>query len=643
MYYEVLVGSQRYHGDGPLTYSSEENLQAGTIVLVPLGRYKAHGVILQKVAKPSYTTRPIETSWVFIRLPDESLRLLQWMHDYYPGPFGQLVELFIPPSLVASVTVPEKTKRTMVSTSPPELTPVQRAALEKINHHTTSSILLHGITGSGKTRIYLERARQALIGGKSVLVLTPEIGLTQPLVEQFEKYCPAEVYSVHSAMTPAKRREQWLHIANSERPVVVIGPRSALFMPVSNIGLIIVDEAHDGAYKQDQSPHYLASRIAAKLRELHSAQLLLGSATPPVADYYGFTAQKLPIVSLTERAVSSSTGKHSIVIDSKNRANFSRSQILSDKLLDAIQSANTQGEQSLLFLNKRGSARLVLCQNCGWQATCHRCDVSLTFHADTHNLRCHSCDTAQPIPLSCPDCNNSDVMFTSVGTKALEQEIIKLFPHARVHRFDGDTIKTESLSALSQELHAGNIDIIIGTQTVTKGFDLPNLSVVGVVQADTSLAIPDFSASERTFQLLAQISGRIGRGHREGVLVVQTFNPDNPILLQAIQEDYFGFYEAEIAERKMYNFPPFTHMMTIRCTRASRASAVAACNALKLQLNISHPSVRIDGPSPRFIEKQRGKYSWQLILRSAQRPKLVSIAQTLGSRFTYDIDPVDLL
>ncbi len=643
MYYEVLVGSQRYHGDEPLTYNSEAALQPGTIVLVPLGRYSAHGIVLGKVQEPPYATKTIAMQWPFAKLPLPSLRLLQWMHNYYPGPFGQLVELFIPPSLVASLKIPENIPAPSATSTPPPLTSAQQAALHQINQHPASSVLIHGITGSGKTRIYLERALETLASEKSVVVLTPEIGLTQPLALQFKKYCSTNVYTVHSSLTPAKRRELWLSIALSTQPVIVIGPRSALFMPIPRIGLVVIDEAHDGAYKQDQSPHYQASRVAAKLRELHGAQLILGTATPLVADYYGFTARKLPVVTLTESAVVSDTHKKTVLVDCKQRENFSRSQILSTPLLEAIQAAIDQGEQSLLFLNKRGSARLILCKQCGWQAMCARCDVSLTFHADTHNLRCHSCDMSQSVPLECPDCKNPDVMFTSVGTKAIEQEVIKLFPGARVGRFDGDTSKEESLTSVSRDLHDGGIDIIIGTQTITKGFDLPKLSVVGVVQADTSMAIPDFSASERTFQLIAQISGRIGRGHRNGTLIVQTFNPENPVLQNATAENYSAFYVAEISERERYKFPPFTHLMTIRCTRASRKSAIAACNALKLQLGIGNSGLRIDGPSPRFIEKQRGKYTWQLILRSAQRTQLVRIAQSLGSQFTYDIDPTDLL
>jgi primosomal protein N' (replication factor Y) len=503
--------------------------------------------------------------------------------------------------------------------------------------------MLHGVTGSGKTRIYLERTLSTIAAGKSVVVLTPEIGLTQPLIKQFEQHIPAEVFGVHSDMTQAARRKRWLQIATSPKPLVVIGPRSALFMPTTNIGLIIIDEAHDSAYKQDQSPHYLATRVAAKLRSLHNAQLILGSATPSVADYYTFSTRGLPIVSLQEQAVKSDTRKKVVIIDSKNRGQFSRSRILSDQLLDAIQESKSRGEQSLLFLNKRGSARLILCQSCGWQAICPRCDVSLTFHADTHNLRCHSCDTTQAVPLNCPECDNHEIVFTSVGTKALEQEISRLFPQSRVQRFDGDTTKSQSLSALASDLQDGSIDIIIGTQTITKGFDLPNLGVVGIVQADTSMAIADFSASEKTFQLLTQTSGRIGRGHRNSTLVIQSFNPDSPVLKQAVEENYVDFYASEIAERRTYNFPPFKHMMVIRCTRSSRASALAACKSLKLQIRISHPHIQIDGPSPRFIEKQRGKYTWQLLLRSTHRNLLVSVAQNIETRFSHNIDPIDLL
>ncbi len=645
MYYRVLVGSQRYHGTEALTYSSDDKLDPGQIVRVMLGKTPVLGILYEPTDQPSFATKPILQWWKDVVVPKTTLLLMKWLYDYYPAPLGSVTELFTPPALPKMLAEAPGTTNVMkphTSILPP-LTSQQSEAIHTIATSEYRSVLLHGDTGTGKTRLYLELTLQQIEQGKSVILTTPEIGLTKPLVEILTRVFGKRVIVTHSGMTAASRRKQWLRVCTSALPVIVVGPRSALFYPVKNVGLIIVDEAHDSAYKQDQAPHYQATRIAAKLRELHNATLVLGTATPLISDYYAFTAKGLPVIRLTKAAVSSSATVDQQVIDARERSNFTRSAYLSNHLLDGISQALAKQEQSLLFLNRRGSARVVMCQNCGWRALCPHCDTLLTFHADTHNMRCHGCDFKDSVPISCPACKAPDILFKSIGTKALEAELIRHFPSAKIARFDGDTHHSESLDARFSDLHSGTIDILIGTQVIAKGFDLPKLSIVGIVQADVSLSIPDYTAAERTYQLLSQVSGRIGRGHRNGTLILQTYRPDSSIISCALSKNYNDFYKQELQERKTYRFPPFTHLMTVTCNRTSSKSAEAACLKAKQLLYSNVAGIAIDGPSPRFIEKVADKYAWHLIVRAKSRTKLLEAIKHLPANCIPNLDPTTLL
>lgn len=643
MYYNVLVASQRYHGAESLTYNSADTLSVGQIVRAPLGRFHVLGIIESQAPKPSFAVKSIEQTWDLV-VPNTTIDLIAWLHDYYPAPLGSIVELFTPPALTKRTSWAESPLlKAIVSPDFPPLTTEQQQAMTQIEKATGKPVLLHGDTGTGKTRLYLERTAQVLSEGKSVIITTPEIGLTEPLLKLFTKAFGSRVHITHSGMTAAKRRQQWVAVCQAKTPVVLLGPRSALFYPVQHLGLVVIDEAHDTAYKQDQAPYYQASRVAAQLAHKQHAQLILGTATPLVTDYYYFAAKNLPIVRLTTPALQTPTQVTPVIVDSRERNNFSRSPYLSNQLLDAITGALSRHEQTLLFLNRRGSARVVLCNHCGWQALCPRCDASLTFHADTHNMRCHSCDYKATVPTACPECQGSELLFTSIGTKALEAEVAKYFPSATIARFDGDTHKSEGLVAKFNDLQQGAVDIIIGTQSIAKGHDLPKLSVVGIVQADMSLAIPDYTASERTYHLLSQVMGRTGRGHRNGTLVIQTHNPTSSVVAQALAKEYATFYDQEITERHAYNFPPFTYLMTLTCTRATAASAEKACLRTKEQLLAQIPGISIEGPSPRFIEKVANKYSWHLIVRARSRTKLTEAIKRLPSGCIANIDPTTLL
>lgn len=642
MYYRVLVASQRYHGQDSLTYNSTQPQAVGQIVGVPLQNKIVLGIVESVAEKPEFATKHIASSWPFA-IPNRSISLLNWLREYYPSPLGLITELFTPPNMPKKLPEPGLPELKVDKIKLPPLTPEQISTIKNIDDSLGQSILLHGDTGTGKTRIYQELAIRTLRAGKSVIILTPEIGLTEPLLKAFTDTFEENVLITHSEMTPAQRRNVWLRASDPAQKLIVIGPRSALFTPLNNIGLIVMDEAHDGAYKQEQAPHYQTSRVASQLAKLHNARFVMGTATPLISDYYTFSQKNLPVIRMNQSAIKITSKTHAEIIDQREKNQFIRSPWLANSLIDAIDSAIKSGEQSLLFLNRRGSARLVFCEQCGWQALCPRCDVPLTYHQDQHAMLCHSCDFIGKVPTNCPTCGKNELIFRSIGTKALEKEIQKLFPRATVSRFDRDTEKQLRLPQQYKALHSGEIDIVIGTQTVVKGFDLPKLSVVGIVQADSGLQLPDYSAAERTFQLISQVSGRIGRGHRGGKLFVQTYDPESSLIKSAISKDYNSFYVSELEQRQQYNFPPFVFLLKVTCTRATSKAALRACQDISDNIRKLKLSVQVEGPSPRFIEKIAGRYAWHLIVRAKHRTNLLEVVRSLPSNCSYDLDPGDLL
>lgn len=640
-YYEVLIGDMQYHGDDALIYSGEQPLAAGAIVRVALRNRPVLAVVVRTVAKPNFAVKPLASVAPYPVLPATSLQLLDWVRSYYPAPLGAVVRQFLPPTTIFPKEL-APLKQTHPKPVPlPPLTAEQMHATEIIQG--PGSFLLHGITGSGKSRVYIELARRSLAAGKSAIVLTPEIGLSAQLTATFRATLGEQVYVLHSQLSAAHRRDVWYELLSRKKPVVVIGPRSALFSPLRNIGLIVLDEAHDSAYKNESAPHYHASRVAAKLAMLHGASYVSGSATPAVEDYYLATAKHRPVVNMRELAKPSSAKLQVQIIDLRNRELFTRSSLLSNALLDQMAISMERGEQTLLFLNRRGTANVVLCNVCGWQTLCPNCDLSLTYHGDEHRLRCHVCGFSSLLPTSCPVCENTEILFKSVGTKAVLSEVERLFPSARVQRFDTDLKKGERLEQHVGALAEGSADIIVGTQMITKGLDLPHLAVVGIISADSSLLIPDYTAAEQTFQIISQVTGRVGRGHRPGSVIVQTYDPENVTLRTAVSRDWKQFYDSEITERKTYRFPPFTYLLKLRCLRVTSKSAQKASESLADKLAVQYPGLTIDGPTPTFHPRERGKYSWQLLIKASRRQLLVDIATNLPSGWSYDIDPINLL
>ncbi|HET7059723.1 MAG TPA: primosomal protein N' [Candidatus Saccharimonadales bacterium] len=645
-YYEVWVRSNRYHGQEPLTYASAQRLATGSIVRVELQKELVLGFVSGTSSKPRFKTKPIAEVLDLPALPSHLMKLAAWMQAYYPAPLGILTQQLLPGNLSKK----QIEARPALELGPPKtdglpaLTAEQQAAVAAMAERDT--YILHGVTGSGKTRVYIELAALAVEAGQSVIILTPEISLTSQLAGRFREVFGERVVVMHSQLPPAERQQAWLSClrAGTKEPLVVIGTRSALFAPLAKPGLIVLDEAHEAAYKQEQAPQYQAGRAAAYLARLSRAALVLGSATPSLSDYYLAKQKEKSIIKLSGLA---QPGQHPAteitVVDRKEHNLFSRSSYLSQPLIAAIDGALARGEQSLLYLNRRGTARLVMCENCGWQADCPHCDLPLTYHGDHHQLRCHSCDYHAPAPASCPKCGHADIVFKTAGTKAIVDNVQRLFPQARIMRFDTDNARAERFERLYEQIRAGEVDILVGTQLLAKGLDLPRLSVLGILLADTSLYLPDFSAQERTFQLISQVLGRVGRGHVAGRAVIQTYHPDHPVLRAAIDGDYDGFYETEMAARQQFLFPPFCYLLKLTVRRASIKAAEAAAFALKSHIISVNPRLRVEGPAPSFYEKLQNKYQWQLVVKAKNRAGLLEIIANLPSGASYDLDPMDLL
>jgi primosomal protein N' (replication factor Y) len=649
-YYFVWVRSNRYHGKEALTYASEQRLPTGSIVQVELQKEVVPGVVTGPTSQPRFQTKPITDVFDLPSLPAHLLRLSIWLTAYYPAPLGIITQQLLPASFSKKQLAAAESKHSGFTKinlkNLPPLTNEQKTALQAMDEQDT--YLLQGTTGSGKTRVYIELAARAIAAGKSAIVLTPEISLTTQLGGSFRQvFGETRVIVMHSQQAVAERQKAWLDClrgGESGEPIIVIGPRSALFSPVAKPGLIILDEAHESAYKQEQAPQYQTGRVAAYLAQLTRSTLVLGSATPAISDYYLAEQKNKLIIKMTQLAQQHNLKNSKItVVDRKDHNLFSRSPFLSLELIKAVETALSRGEQSLLYLNRRGTARLVLCENCGWQATCPHCDVPLTYHGDHHELRCHSCSYHIGVPSSCPECDHANVLFKTAGTKAIVDEVARLFPNARTARFDTDNARAERFEQHYEAIHRGDVDILVGTQLLAKGLDLPRLSTLGVILADTSLYMPDFSAEERTFQLISQVLGRIGRGHVAGRAIIQTYHPDHPVLRDALEGNYQHFYEAELASRRQFIFPPFCYLLKVTARRATSKAAEAAADKLKHDIETSGVKVRVEGPAPSFYERFQNKYQWQLVIKARERSELLKIIGNLPANWSANIDPTDLL
>lgn len=644
-YYEVAPHRIVRNSSNVFTYGSVQPLNIGQLVTVEVGKTLLVGIVTKKVDRPAYATKQVATLLELPPLPEPLVALAGWMSVYYNTHLATVLQTILPRGVqktrrlrVASTHHPIRDRTNFV------LTDEQVSAIKIIDDMTPGSALLHGVTGSGKTRIYIELAKQTLAEGRSVIILVPEIALTSQLVDEFALTFE-NIIVTHSKQTEAERHLAWQAALTATTPQVVIGPRSALFMPLKKVGLIVIDEAHEPSFKQEQSPRYSALRAASVLASKHTAKLVIGSATPLVTDYYLAEHSGRPIIRLSKPAQVAAVKPTIKLIDMTKRAGFKKHRFLSDNLLAEMQRTLDEGHQVLVFHNRRGSASTTLCENCGWAALCKRCFIPFTLHADKHRLECHICGASARIPTSCPECGAADIIHKGIGTKLIESEVKKLFPHHTIARFDGDTQATETVETRYKELYDGSINIIIGTQVIAKGLDLPRLRMVGIIQADAGLSLPDYGASERTFQLLAQAIGRVGRSQHKTAVVVQSYQPAHPSVMLGLSQDYENFYKTTLQERRRALFPPFCYLLKLTCIY--KTEKAAASNAKKLATTLreaAQPGTAILGPTPAFYERQADTYRWQLVVKSSRRAELLELLQHLPpTHWQYELDPISLL
>lgn len=643
-YYEVAPNQIIRAASATFTYSSATALNVGSLVTIEVGKKNLVGLIIKKVQKPTYATKEITSILDLPPLPQQLLDLALWMSSYYNTHLATTLQTLLPRGI-------QKTRRARSRTPHLSsrdrthflLTEDQKRALQQINESKEGTVVLHGITGSGKTQVYIELAKELIKQNRSVIILVPEIALTSQLVDDFSHQFN-DILLTHSKQTEAERHMAWQDALTSDTPRIVIGPRSALFTPLKNIGVVIIDEAHEPSFKQEQSPRYSALRAASILMQKHHGKLILGSATPTISDYYLARHTKSPIIEMKKPARSGASKPTIDVVDMTKRDNFKQHRFFSNKMLARIEQTLANKEQVLLFHNRRGSASTTLCESCGWSALCDRCFTPLTLHIDKHHLRCHICDATQKIPTHCPACGAVDVIHKGIGTKLIESELQKRFPNATIARFDGDNETSAGVDARYKDLYDGTIDILIGTQVVAKGLDLPHLRMVGIIQADAGLSMPDFSTNERVFQLLAQVVGRVGRSHHATRIVIQTFTPQHPSIIDGIAQNYDHFYNTALLERQKAHFPPFTYLLKLTCTYKSEAAAIRNAQALARELKKSSHSIEILGPTPAFYERVRDTYRWQIIVKSPVRHHLQSALSVVPStHWQYELDPTSLL
>lgn len=553
----------------------------------------------------------------------------------------------------------------ILPTTPLELMPEQAVALEMIldtfnppmsaeslAKEEPLTILLHGVTGSGKTEVYMQAIDKVISAGGSVIVLVPEISLTPQTVWRFQSRFGDRIAVLHSHLSEGERHDEWHRIRDGEADIV-IGARSAVFAPARNLGLIVVDEEHETSYKQEDAPRYNARDIAVMRGRMEKCTVVLGSATPALESWQNARMGKYLLASLNKRADDRKMPVIQIVDMRREAEAQGRPSVFSKQLIEAIRCRLEKAEQTILFLNRRGFATSLTCPQCGFTAMCENCSVSLTYHRTDESLRCHICGASRKVLNVCPSCNDPQFKYAGIGTQRVEKILAKLFPHARVQRMDADMTTTKnSHDRILGAFRSGKIDIMIGTQMIAKGLHFPNVTLVGVIYADLSLHMPDFRASERTFQLIAQVAGRAGRGERTGEVIVQTYTPHHTSIQSARRLDYEGFCDQELEFRKELSYPPFSHLMciTLRGSAENKVSFCAVALARELKKAFAKRAI-VSEAVPAPISKAKGSYRYQIMLRAKSASLMTAtvdrIIQSLTLpgkvQVTVDMDALSLL
>lgn len=654
-YAEILLPQKIGPNLKTLTYELPEDSAStiGKLVEIPLRNKSTKGIIYRiHEKKPPYKTKKI-TKIVenAPHLQPWQIELMDWIAEHYFAPLFKALRLFLPATFVK--------KKSLKSPLPAENRPFelkfkhklnkeQMLALKTIKNTKKTVSLLHGITGSGKTEVYLHVVENCMKMGKQVLILIPEIALTPQMKERFESHFHETTVTIHSQLTPKQKEQAWQSIHKGEAKII-IGSRSAIFAPFQNLDHIIIDEEHDSCYKQDQSPRYNTIHVAEKMAKLLGIKVLLGSATPSLESYYQAKQGHSELMELRQRP----TGENiklpdAKIVDLRDEFKKQNYSIFSEDLQNYVTKKLEKKEQTVLFLNRRGAASAVICRVCGHTEKCEACEIPFTYHKkitleggiyNTERLVCHHCGIIKKVPQTCPTCHSANIKFLGVGTQRIEEEVHKLYPQARVIRADRDTTqKRDQFKQMYEFFKRGDADILVGTQMIAMGLHFPKVNLVGIILADVGLTIPNFRSSEKTFQLITQVAGRAGR-EDQGQVIIQTYLPTHYAIKYASKHDYHGFYNQEIELREQLNQPPFSKMIKITIKDPQNEKALGKTTKIFHQLQTEDDKEHEINYYPALIPRLHKKYRWHVLINGPNPSKLLKKVKDL-SGVTVDVDPL---
>ena len=647
-----------------------KTLSIGSVVSIPFGNRNAFGFVLGFPVKSNVDLlklKSITEILVLKPLFDESMfQLLKWVSDYYCHPLGEVISTAIPKAF----WMPKKEKRNLkLKEKNSELILDQPVLGHSLNENQKKAVdlildasekrpfLLHGVTGSGKTEVYMSVLSSIINDKKTGIILVPEIALTPQLTERFSKRFPGMVAVLHSDLTAKERTYQW-NLITEGKAQIVIGARSAVFAPLKNLGVIVVDEEHETSFKQEDSLRYNARDLAVVRSKLLGAKVILGSATPSVETYQNALNGKYVHLKLPER-VNQRPMPTTSFIDIKDKSQWYSPELrwLSRGLVNAIADTLEQGQQVMLFLNRLGFAHFLFCGDCGHTWRCKDCDVSLTYYQNPPLLKCHYCGVQKKVPVCCENCSGTQLDTIGLGTEQVEKTIKSIFPKASVARMDRGVIKgKKDLEKVLERIQKREVDIVIGTQMVAKGHDFPGIALVGVLMADASLNLPDFRSYERTFQVITQVSGRAGRGETPGEVIIQTLNPEHPVLLAASRHQQESFYRDELSARKLFQFPPFHRAVMLRFQHTNPKNvenfAYQVTELLQKEAPRRFANSQILGPSEAPLARIKKMYRWQCLVKSESVKEIQVMLKLLFEwekkqkstvQLSVDVDPINLI
>ena len=628
MFAEIIINTTAKELNKTFDYiiPKNMNIKIGTNVCVPFGKRTTNGYVVGIKDSSKFANKEIIE--IYDNYLDENkIKLAELMAKRYFCNISDCVKLMLPPGNVKKGTK-ERVKEYKTDEEK-ILTDEQQCAFNEINNSIErkeyNEFLLYGVTGSGKTEIYLQLIKKVLDMNKSAIILVPEISLTPQMVDRFtSRFGKDKIAIIHSKLSKGKRCENWQRIYNEDAQII-IGARSAIFAPVKNLGIIIIDEEHDTSYKSEGSPRYNAKDLAKYICKKANAPLVMGSATPDIVTYY----KTKNILRLTKRANQSNLPDVE-VIDLREELALGNRSMVSNRLKSEIEKNIKEKRQTILFLNRRGFATCVVCTECGLAIKCPRCNITLTHHLKERKLKCHYCGFERETISICPKCGGKTMNYTGFGTQKLETEIQKMFPDVSTIRMDVDTVsKKNSHEDILEKFKNENIDILIGTQMVVKGHHFPNVTLVGVISADSSLNIEDFRASERTFQLLTQVAGRAGRENLPGKVIIQTYNPDSYSIELSKKQDYNAFYDVEIKYRKQLKYPPFCDVILFNISGKDEEQVKKIAQIMYSKISKSGLKMLIFKPMPAPISKINNKYRWRMIIKCKADNNIVNTINSM--------------